>query len=480
MNFDFSTLETLRRTHPAWKLLLADNAPLIASFIHRTFLVPNVRTISQSALVESLEDELYALRQQLGPEAFPRRAQDYLNDWVSSEKGWLRKFYPASSDEPHFDLTPSTEKTLSWLESLTTRPFVGTESRLLTIFELLRQIVRGAEVDPIVRTAELRRRRAEIDAEIASVERGDIQLMDDTAVRERFQQFLQMAKELLSDFREVDQNFRLLDRQIRERVTLWEGGKGELLDEILGKRNAIADSDQGRSFHAFWDFLMSQSRQEELSSLLARTLQLKPVAGMQPDRRVNRVHHDWLDAGENTQRTVAQLSQQLRRFIDDRAYLENRRIISILRSIEAQAVHLRDNPPSGPFADINEAQSAIDLPMDRPLFTPGVKAFITSSAVENADSDVDMAALFSQFVIDKNKLRSQIRQALQERSNITLRDLVQQFPVEQGLAELVAYLEIATEAPIAVFDDDGLERIYWQDRAGEWKCADMQRVTFVR
>src|SRR5689334_12597035 len=134
MNLDFSNVETLRRTHPAWKLLLADNAPLIVSFIHRTFLVANVRTISQSALVESLEDELYALRQRLGPEAFPRRALDYLNDWVSSEKGWLRKFYPASTDEPHFDLTPSTEKTLSWLESLTTRPFVGTESRLLTIF----------------------------------------------------------------------------------------------------------------------------------------------------------------------------------------------------------------------------------------------------------------------------------------------------------------------------------------------------------
>jgi hypothetical protein len=36
------------------------------------------------------------------------------------------------------------------------------------------------------------------------------------------------------------------------------------------------------------------------------------------------VHHDWLEAGEHTQRTVAQLSQQLRRFLDDRAFLENR------------------------------------------------------------------------------------------------------------------------------------------------------------
>ena len=35
------------------------------------------------------------------------------------------------------------------------------------------------------------------------------------------------------------------------------------LQKILGERDVIADSDQGRSFRAFWDFLMSQARQEE-------------------------------------------------------------------------------------------------------------------------------------------------------------------------------------------------------------------------
>jgi hypothetical protein len=45
----------------------------------------------------------------------------------------LRKFYPSGSDEPHFDLTPSTEKAITWLASLIERAFVGTESRLLTL-----------------------------------------------------------------------------------------------------------------------------------------------------------------------------------------------------------------------------------------------------------------------------------------------------------------------------------------------------------
>jgi hypothetical protein len=52
--------------------------------------------------------------------------------------------------------------------------------------------------------------------------------------------------------------------------------------------------------------------------------------------------------------------------------------------------------------------------------------------------------------------------------------------VAEGLAEVVAYLEIASEPSMAVYDEVCLDRIYWCDRDGEWKCADMQRVIFVR
>lgn len=240
MALDYSTLDLLRQNHPAWRLLRAQHAPLVASFLHRVFIAPNVRTLSQADLVEALEDELFTLRQQLGDNAFPGSAQSYLNDWAENDKGWLRKFYPQGEDEPHYDLTPATEKALAWLQSLSERAFVGTESRLLTLFELLRQMSIGTEADPEARIAELNRRRDQIDSEIERIHAGDITLLDDTALKDRFQQFLQLARELLTDFREVEQNFRTLDRQVRERIALWEGGKGELLEEIMGQRDAIS------------------------------------------------------------------------------------------------------------------------------------------------------------------------------------------------------------------------------------------------
>ena len=71
----------------------------------------------------------------------------------------------------------------------------------------------GSDSDPETRLAELYKRRAEIDAEIARAEAGDIAILDDTALKDRFQQFTAIARELLTDFREVEHNFRGLDRR---------------------------------------------------------------------------------------------------------------------------------------------------------------------------------------------------------------------------------------------------------------------------
>ncbi|KAA6187878.1 DUF3375 domain-containing protein [Thiohalocapsa marina] len=481
---DYSTLDSLRSLHPAWRLLRSEHAPLVASFLHRAFVAPNVRVMAAADLAEALEDALFALREQLGEGAFPKSAMDYLNDWAAPEKGWLRKFYAQGSDEPQFDLTPATEKAIAWLGSLTERSFVGTESRLLTLFQLLKQMSEGSEVDPDKRIAELGKRRDEIDAEIARVRAGDLALLDDTGLKDRFQQFMQLARELLADFREVEHNFRLLDRRVRERIALWEGAKGALLEEIMGERDAIADSDQGRSFRAFWDFLMSSRRQEELTELLETVLALPPVRELRPDARTRRVHYDWLEAGEHTQRTVALLSQQLRRFLDDQAWLENRRIMDILHGIEAKALALREDPPTGALMQIPALAVSIDLPMERPLYTPPLRPVIAALALEAGDAEIDASALYSQIVVDRARLSRHIKRSLQQRSQVTLRELIEQQPLSQGLAELVAYLQLGSDGFRTTVDEGAQDVITWEALAGDGapvrRTARLPRIIFVR
>ncbi|MEC9486211.1 MAG: DUF3375 domain-containing protein [Prosthecochloris sp.] len=481
MALDYTTLDVLRQSHPAWRLLRAQHAPFIAGFLHRVFIVPNVRVLPQADLEEMLEDELFALREQLGDEElFPGSARSYLNEWAENEKGWLRKFYPSGTDEPHFDLMPATEKALTWLEGLTERTFVGTESRLLVLFDLLRQMSEGSQTDPQVRIAELEKRRAEIDEEIARVADGDLPLLDETALKDRFQQFLQMARELLGDFREVEQNFRLLDRRVRERIALWEGGKGELLEEIMGERDAIAESDQGRSFRAFWDFLMSQTRQEEFSRMLDGVLLLDPVRELRPDARLHRVHYDWLEAGEHTQKMVAQLSEQLRRFLDDQAWLENRRIMTILRDIETHALAVRDDAPRGWFAEMEEPWASIELPLERPLYRPPHRPVIRDIELEEGEADIDTEALFSQVVVDRRELIATIRRELREQDQVTLGEVIARHPLRQGLAELVAYLHVAAEWPQRVVDDEDQQEVSWELAEGGMRRAKLPRIILMK
>ena len=490
MSLDYGTLEALRRQHPAWRLLAAEHAPLVASFLHRAFIAPNVRVMAQTELVEALNDTLYGIHEQTADKAtpkFPKSALEYLNDWAANDKGWLRKFYPPGSDEAHFDLTPATERALAWLSNLSERAFVGTESRLLMLFELLKQMSQGSDTNPETRLAELHRRRDAIDAEIALVVSGNMPLLDDTAVKDRFQQFDRLAKELLGDFRQVEQNFRTLDRTVRERIAMWDGtdlahghGRGALLHSIMGERDAIAESDQGKSFRAFWDFLMSQSRQEELTTLLEHVLSLPPVAELSPDKRLRRVHYDWLQAGEHAQRTVALLSQQLRRFLDDQAWLENRRIMDLLHGIEAKALRLRGTPPAGPLHAINALSPSIELPMERPLYSAPVKTLLKSLKLEAGDAALDADVLFSQVRIDKAALGSHIRQSLQTRAQISLVELLKARPLQQGLGELVAYLQLASVAAQSVVDEDTLDTVRWLAADGKERSAQMPRVIFVR
>ena len=465
MTLDFAFLDNLRTHHPAWRLLRSDHAALVASFLHRVFVLPNIRVMAAADLAEALEDELFALRLQLGENAFPKPALEYLNDWAAPDKGWLRKFYRGGTDEAQFDMTPSTEKAIAWLTQLGERQFIGTESRLLTLFDLLKQMSEGSQADSAKRIAELHKKRDEIDADIARVMSGDMPLLDETGVKERFQQFIQGARELMTDFREVEHNFRQLDRRVREQIALWDGSKGALLEEIMGERDAIADSDQGKSFRAFWDFLLSSSRQEELTTLLNHVLTLPAVAELNPDARTHRMHYDWMEEGEHTQ-------------------LENRRIMDILHGIESKALALRDNSPSGVVMEMAEPNANIELAMERPLFTPAIKPVIFDVALLPGEEDVDPAALFDQVVVDKARLTRHIRSALQDRAQITLRELVATQPLQHGLAELVAYLQLGNDTFKTVVDESKVDPIQWQSVAEDGgvlsRVAQLQRVIFNR
>ena len=459
---EYDEIEALRGRHPAWRLLRAGNSALILSFLGGYFVDGNRGACSASEVAAALDDHLYALNADVPAESgdlrFPKEPRAYLEDWAATDAGYLRRFYPADDDQVHYEVTPAFEKAFGWLISLRGRSFVGTESRLHTVVELLRQIVRGTEVDPGARLADLRRRRDEIDLEIAAVEAGTVAVLDPTGVRDRYQQLSTTARELLADFREVEENFRLLDRAAREKIAGWEGSKGDLLADLVGSRSEIAGSDQGRSFQSFYDFLLSGSRQEELTQLLAKVSDLDTV---ESDDRIRGIHHDWSEAADRTQRTIRQISEQLRRFLDDQVWLENRRVLDLVRSVEGLALEVRAHPP-GFGLEVDQAGIGIALPFERPLYQPPVPVAVESQICQ-ANENFDRGALFNQTVVDQARLIGNINAVLPEGASALLSDVISLYPLDLGAAEIVGYLALADEELTVEMDDSGETLLEYAD-----------------
>lgn len=196
---------------------------------------------------------------------------------------------------------------------------------------------------------------------------------------------------------------------------------------------------------------MSPARQEALQAWLRAVHELAPVRELSGEELVRRIPFLLLDAGEKVHGTVALLVEQLRRFVDDQAHLENRRILDLVREIERHAIRLRAEPPRGAeFAALDALAPEFELPMCRALFRPPRNPVLSAGAVEEGEAELDLAALFAQRVVDEKLLRGHIAELLRGRSQVTLAEVATAFPPEHGLAEIVGYLRIAGEEGAAV------------------------------
>ena len=93
------------------------------------------------------------------------------------------------------------------------------------------------------------------------------QVFEEFEIVPRFNQLNQSAKELLSDFKEVEDNFKEITKSIYQKHTDSNLSKGDILGFTFSELDSIKDSSQGRSFYAFWSFLLNPALQSEWDNL---------------------------------------------------------------------------------------------------------------------------------------------------------------------------------------------------------------------
>ena len=473
----YEHLQALRQNHAAWRLLRADYAPLAAAFFYQVFIAPKRRGIEAQELLDALDMFLYDCSQQDG--AFARSPKDYLEMWADSSYGWLRKY--EYHGDWYYDLTAPAQKAVEWLAGLQKQEFIGTESRLRTVFNLLHEIDQETDTNAEHRLAYLRGQAEKIAAEIQTIEdTGEVRpRLDEVQVKERFLQAESTATAILADFREVEENFRELTRQVQADVVKWTKGKGELLEKIFSESDIIRKSEQGRSFMAFWRFLMFSQQQDDLRETLQRVENTPAVKALVQEHSLADIHHEWVQAAAAVQKTLAQLSAQIRRYVDEDYLREERSIYQLIGCIESKAVDRRNEMPQGVFMEM-DILPKVQLPMERRLFAPPKKTRLDSPELVAGDgSHGSIEAIFNQVVVDKEKLKANVQACLQERAEITLAEVLADYPLEYGLAELLGYMVLASKEQAAAFAEDKLEHIVFA-RDGHKLQAVCEQITFRR
>lgn len=460
---DFHEIRYRIENHGTFKLFRKERAALMLSFFVEAFKKSNRSNLPRSMLAFELSTFRDYITLTQGENPDPKPSAELLDEWA--DEGFLRKYYRDDAEEPSYDLTPESEKAVEWLRELTTRRFVGAESRLIKVFDLMKDIVYGAAFNADERITELERRKAEIESEIRRVRSGADRGLDPTAIRERYYELEDTARRLLADFRQIERNFRDLDRDARARVIASDQERGRVLKGIFEVRDAILSSDQGKSFQAFWAFIMSAEKKREYAALAARVLGVPEVEALPKSVRIDAFDRLLVSAGAQVQRTAHLLNEELRVFLDEKNRSEGRAIAALSEEIKKLALSIRDAMPlEKDFVEV-EGSPDISLVMDRPLFEPEEPVTIARTPEELGFSDADTDALYVRHDIDHEIIRAYIAEALQDRPQISLRELLERHPITDGSAELIGYLAEACLPDAAMIEDDERTELHAVNRS---------------
>jgi hypothetical protein len=468
----------------ALALLRSTHAPLLLAFAHHAYKRRHRTEIPLDELTDALQTWLEV---NVPDDCEPGRGADLLTRWSSSDCRFVRKFYLPKQDEPVVELTPDTERVLSWIESQTKQEFVGAESRFKRIFDMLRELVEFSSADPLERLRTLERQKAEIEREMQQIRNtGRVDRLNDTQIRERWFDLQDTARTLLGDFRQIEQNFKDAATQLKRQAATAGHTKGSVVGYVLDAEAGLKESDQGRSFYSFWEFLSSPLRQEEFYLLLEKIQSLGAVQDTEGLTKLRRFKSELLGAGEKVIGSNRLLLQELRHILSDDEWREGRRVEEVLRQIRQLAIAVLDKPPlSKEFLEL-EGEVEHGLAWDRPVWVPtqgDAGTGVLDLAQETMDLE-NMDKLLESRQADVELLRRRIDLCLGDRHEVLLSEILVRYPPEFGLGEVLAYVGIAASGFNHRLEQEHVEVIpllspdFLED--SPWKAVRLPRVVFVR
>ncbi len=441
-----SILDTLRNS-PSVALLRARNCGIITEFLAEVF--GDMPAVSHenihSLLAEYLNSHEFEDEEEsdiLYTDTYEEKASKYIRNWTDS--GFLTN-YRNEDGEIYFELSSHSSKVLDWLAGLKQEEYIGTESKFKSIISQLRELVEYTNEDREKRLQLLVDKKMEIEHQIQQLQMGeDIKVFEEYEIVPRFQQINKLAKELLTDFKDVDDNFKNIIKEIYQKQIDPTLKKGGILQYTFDALDELKSSSQGKSFYAFWEFLLAREMQSELDTLITdlfRTLKEKNIDG--GDTFLQNMVEYLYESGRKVYQTNDKMADKLSRIIRENEISRSDVSKRLVQEIKNTLIEISKKGQKPDVSLSVDDGMEISIPFDRKITFEQNESTEYDSIPETETLSIEdlgeLDKVFSNVYVDRKILVKNIRETMKGKSQVTLLDVVEQFPLKQGLPELFAY-----------------------------------------
>ncbi|AWV97167.1 DUF3375 family protein [Arcticibacterium luteifluviistationis] len=439
---------------PSVELLRLRNRDLVLDFFLLAFN-KDITNISYENLQQLLLDYISHHNTSLEEnesntiETLETKVKSTIREWTN--KGFLAN-YKNESGDIFYELSPHTNKTINWLFSLEKKEFVGAESKFKDIFNKLKELVEFTNEDIEKRIEILEDKKLNIEQEIQQLKIGEnIKVFEEHEIIPRFQQLTFSAKELLSDFKEVEDNFKNITKDIYQKHTDENITKSDILTFTFDALDDLKESYQGKSFYAFWRFLMDRNLQEEWNILTDELYSTLAEKNIQVNDTFLKSMKNYLHtSGNKVYQANDKMAEKLSRIIRENDNSEKKLAKKVIQEIKNYLTEVSRTKARPDLSIEVEVINKINIPFDKRLTFEPKEEITYNNKPELAKNDISqsnqLSKIFKENVIDKNLLRNRIKEVLKLKSQTTLNEVIEyNGGIEKGLPELFGYFGIVKD-----------------------------------
>jgi hypothetical protein len=325
--------------------------------------------------------------------------------------------------------------------------------------------------------------RDRIDKEIDAVRTGVNKPLNDARALERAREIIDLASELTEDFRRVRDEFDKLNRGLRQSLMENEGSRADVLEALFNGVDVIGESEAGKTFSAFWGLLTDRDQSgvlhEALDAVVARDFARK----LEPKERrfLMSLMAKLLDEGSGVHDVLQNFARSLKAFVQSREFREQRRLHQFLKQAMQAAAAIKDEvrPITQTGYELALTSSKVRSVSQWQLMDPAERVIDPSmEAAEDSELSLEMLGeLLRQSEIDFTALKRNLRAMLDLHTQVSIRQVLQAYPAEQGLGSVVGYVALGTRHGEVTTEHELVE---WRGKDDVLRRAKLPAIFFIR